>query len=279
MSGRDESAVGEPRHAVVVTVLLQKHAALPGEARRCAAKIELVDFDRLARAVARGVEAKESRRRLGETQAVRIERLEIQRPRTVGIRTRVVLQGEGGAVDELRLRPCSWIDQVQVTGCTVTGRQQKARRPHGQNIFGDDELTDVSQSLLVATIGRRRACLRRRLRDVRILSDDRGRNSPSENDDRDDDPTLQCDHAAPLPRALAVFQARVDLDCDAGRIRDRGDGAVEDELTRHALLRQVSAKSFDVFDADACVIESAAARGRWCRLGRREQQACARGSC
>ena len=70
-----------------------------------------------------------------------------------------------------------WVDQVQVTGCTVTGRQQKTRRPHGQNIFGDDELTDVSQSLLVATIGRRRDCLRRRLRDVRILSDDRGRNS------------------------------------------------------------------------------------------------------
>ncbi len=84
-----------------------------------------------------------------------------------------------------------WVDQVQMTGCTVTGRQQKTRRPHGQNIFRDDELTDVRQSLLFATIGRGRACLLRRLRDVRILSDDSGRNSTSEDDDRDEDPTLQ----------------------------------------------------------------------------------------
>ena len=80
----------------MVTVLLQKHAALPNEARRCAAKIELVDFDRLARAVAGGVEAKVSGRRLGETQPVRIERLEIQRPRTVGIRTRSCCKAKVG---------------------------------------------------------------------------------------------------------------------------------------------------------------------------------------
>src|SRR6185436_5488572 len=147
-------------------------AALPGKARRCAAKIEVVDFDRLARAVACRVEAEESRRRLGETQSVSVERLEIQRPRTVGIRTRVVLRGEGSAVDELRLRPFSRVDEVQVTGRTVTGSEQKTRRPDRQNVFRDDELTDVGQSLLVTA--------RRRLSDVRILRDGRGRNSEDE---------------------------------------------------------------------------------------------------
>ena len=163
-----------------------------------------------------------SGRRLGETQAVRIERLEIQRPRTVGIRTRVVLRGEGRAVDELRLRPCDWVDEIQMTGCAVTGRQQKTRRPHGQNIFGDDERTDVRESLLVATIGRRRACLLRRLRDVRILSDDRGRNSTSGNDDRDEDPTLQCDHAAPLSApVLNTLAARAQVATAPERVSER----------------------------------------------------------
>src|SRR6185503_16021913 len=73
---------------------------------------------------------------------------------------------------------------------------------------------------------------------------------------------------------LAVFQARVDLDRDAGWIRDHRDGTVEDELTRHALLLELRTKSLDVFDADTGVIERAAARRRRCRLGSREQQTC-----
>ena len=109
---------------------------------------------------------------------------------------------EGSAVDELRLRPCRRIDQIQVTGRTVTGRKQKTGGPNGQDIFGDDEVTDVGQSLLVVTTGRRRDCLRGRcaggrLRDVRVLSDDGGCDGANEKNDGSKDPTLQCNHAAP----------------------------------------------------------------------------------
>ena len=131
-----------------------------------------------------------------------------------------------------------WVDQVQMTGCTVTGRQQKARRPHGQNIFGDDELTDVSQSLLVATIGRRRACLLRRLRDVRILSDDRGRNTTSENDDRDDDPTLQCDHAAPPTAHPTMIEGCVAAEANTGQM-----GARSSQNHPRSLSREWSASA------------------------------------
>ena len=91
-SGRHESAVGEPGDTVVVTVLLQKDAALPGEDRRRAAKVEIVDFDGFARAVARGVEAEVPGRRLGQAETVGIEGLQVQRPRAVGIGARVVLR-------------------------------------------------------------------------------------------------------------------------------------------------------------------------------------------
>src|SRR5215207_8165052 len=172
-SGRHESAVGEPGDTVVVAVLLQEDAALPSQDRRRAAQVEIVDFDSLALAVARGVEAKQPRRRLGQAQAMRIEGRKVQRPWAVGIAAGVVLQLEGCAMDELRMRACRRIDQIQVTRCAVTGRKQQTRGPYGQNIFRDDEVTYIGQSLLVATIGRRRACLRSGWRDVRILSDDR----------------------------------------------------------------------------------------------------------
>src|SRR5262245_9770689 len=75
-SGRHESAVSESGDAVVVTVLLQQDTALPGEHRRCAAKVESVDFDRFPRAMARGVQAEILGRGLGQAKPVDIEGLE-----------------------------------------------------------------------------------------------------------------------------------------------------------------------------------------------------------
>src|SRR5689334_10112300 len=77
-SRRDEAAVGEPRDAVEVAVLLQQDAALPRERGRRPAKIEVVDFDGFAGAMARGVETEAPRRSLCETQAMGIEGLQVQ---------------------------------------------------------------------------------------------------------------------------------------------------------------------------------------------------------
>ena len=112
--------------------------------------------------MARGVQAEIPGRRLGQAETVDIEGLQVQRPRTVGIDARVVLEPEGSAVDELRLRPCRRIDQIQVTGHTVTGYKQKAGGTNVQDILWDAEVTQVGQSLLVVTTGRKRDCLRGR---------------------------------------------------------------------------------------------------------------------
>jgi len=114
---------------------------------------------------------------------MRIEGLEVQRPRAVRIRARVELRREGGTMDELRCRPRHGINQIQVTRRTVTGHEQKPRGSHGQNIFRDDEVAYVSESLLVATIRRRR--------EVRILSNDQRRDAAAQGNDGKDQPTIQ----------------------------------------------------------------------------------------
>ena len=196
-SGRHEAAVGEPGDTVVVTVLLQKDTALPGEDRRRATKVEIVDFDRFARAVARGVQAEAPGRRFGEAQTVDIEGLQVQRPRTVRVGARVVLQLEGGAVDELRLRPCRRIDQIHVTGRTMTRRKQKTGRPQVQDVF-----RDTSHRCRSVPARRDKQAKARCLRaaaggDVRDSERRLGTYSANEKNDGNEDPTLQRDHAAP----------------------------------------------------------------------------------
>jgi hypothetical protein len=100
-SGRDEATVGKPGDAVVVTVLLQNDAAFPGQHRRGAGEIEIVDLDGLACTVTRRVQTEAPRRRFGQAEAVGVEGLQVQRSGAVGVGTCVVLQLEGGTVDEL----------------------------------------------------------------------------------------------------------------------------------------------------------------------------------
>jgi hypothetical protein len=142
-SGRHEAAVGKLGDPIEVAILLQKDAALPGEGRRRAAKVEIVDFDRFSFAVTRGVDAEASVRRFGQAETVHVEGVEIKRARTVGVGVSIVLQSEGIAVYQFGPSPCYRIDQIHVTGRTMTGRKHETGGADIHDVFGSDEATQI----------------------------------------------------------------------------------------------------------------------------------------
>src|SRR4029078_942945 len=129
-----------------------------------------------------------------QTQPMCIERLQVQRPRALGVRALVVLHRERRSMYELRLRPRLGVNQVEVPRCAMTGCEQKTRGAHGNTVFRDHEVAEVGESLLVATTGRSPCGW---LRDIRVLSDERRCDAPIEKNDRDECASSQLDHCVP----------------------------------------------------------------------------------
>ena len=104
--------------------------------RHRATQVEIVDFDRLARAVARGVQAEMPRATSQpDSSHATSKACRFSGPGQSGIGACVVLQCEGWGVNELGLGPRLGVDQVEVPWCAVTRCEQKTREAHNENVF------------------------------------------------------------------------------------------------------------------------------------------------